>query len=278
VKVATAATAEAYNPTNISGAASNPNPPVAPICVKPWLLPNIDPTTGNTIFDPTTGVVNATTLLGYTPSAANAKLRAHNANALAPAPWRLYPSDNVSFPTPSQFPSCTPSLTTAYQQSIAGCVQTPIACNAQVNVNTVTNPNLNPDTANAVNCLTHASNNNGDSVAPQSPPAVPFEFTAGRDNPIPNANGNDVMVSDSLVTVPVVNVIATTTPWPPIVQIIGFVQVFLNSNGNGTNNGGGGAGRIDATVVNLVGCGTSSTGTPIFGNGASPVAVRLVSP
>jgi hypothetical protein len=88
------------------------------------------------------------------------------------------------------------------------------------------------------------------------------------------------MVSDSLVTVPVVN-LPTAPPWPPTTtqfQIVGFVQLFLNSNGNRATGGGANGARIDATVVNLVGCGSSATGTPIFGNGASPVAVRLVSP
>jgi hypothetical protein len=285
VKVATSATAEAYNPTNVSGGGNNPNPPVAPICVKPWLLPNIDPTNGTTtIFNPSSGAVNATTLLGNTPQPPNPnpqKLHVRNVvAAVQPAAWRPYPSDNVSFPAPADFPACAPSMTTDYQKSIAGCVQTPIACNAQVNIQLATNLNINADTANAVNCLTHATNGNGDSVFPQNNATLPFEFTAGSDNPIPNANGNDVMVSDSLVTIPVVDLTAATAPWPPTaqLQIIGFVQLFLNSDGNNTNTGGGQAGRIDATVVNLVGCGTTATGTPIFGNGASPVAVRLVSP
>src|ERR1035441_10060897 len=45
ITVAASATAEAYNPsqTNIAAIGNN-NPPVAPICVKPWLLPNRDPT------------------------------------------------------------------------------------------------------------------------------------------------------------------------------------------------------------------------------------------
>jgi hypothetical protein len=283
VKVATSATAEAYNPTNVSGGGNNPNPPVAPICVKPWLLPNIDPTapTGTpTIFDPISGAVTSTTLLGFTPKVNSKKLRVHNVSA-GIIPWRAFPSDSVSFPAPPEFPTCAPSMATAYQQSVAGCVQTPIVCNAQVNIQPAAISNS--DTANAVNCLTHASNSNGDSISPPptNPQTVPFEFSAGSDNPIPNANGNDVMVSDSLVTVPVVNIIATT-PWPPTTtqfQIIGFAQLFLNSDGNSTSSGGGPNGvRIFATVVNLVGCGSSATGTPIFGNGASPVAVRLVSP
>jgi hypothetical protein len=216
-------------------------------------------------------------LLGYTPPGNLNKLHIHNDASIAPTAWKAYPSDSAA---PPNFPSCTPSMTGAYQQSIAGCVQTPIICNAQVSFQT--GANTNAETADAVNCLTHAASNNGDTVSPRTHPAtVPFEFTAGSDNPIPNANGNDVMVSDSLVTVPVVN-LPTAPPWPPTTtqfQVIGFVQLFLNSNGNrATGAGGANGARIDATVVNLVGCGSSATGTPIFGNGASPVAVRLVSP
>ena len=40
--VKASATAEAYNPSG----AGNGQVPVAPTCVKPWLLPNLDPTTG----------------------------------------------------------------------------------------------------------------------------------------------------------------------------------------------------------------------------------------
>jgi hypothetical protein len=80
------------------------------------------------------------------------------------------------------------------------------------------------------------------------------------------------MVSDSLVTVPVFDNTgyssATTS-----VPIIGFVQLFLNPDGNPTAP----IGSVNTTVVNLVGCGTAAAGTPIVGNGASPVAVRLVT-
>jgi hypothetical protein len=88
------------------------------------------------------------------------------------------------------------------------------------------------------------------------------------------------MVSDSLVTVPVVN-IDSNTPMPlatfPGVQIIGFVQLFLNPAGQEvplTTN------HIQTQVINLVGCGSNmavTPATPILGNGASPVAVRLIS-
>jgi hypothetical protein len=83
------------------------------------------------------------------------------------------------------------------------------------------------------------------------------------------------MVSDSLVTVPVFNSTTGVAPTNPI-QIIGFVQLFLNPIGNAAP----GTGKIDTTVVNLAGCGTPGSGafgTAIVGNGASPVAVRLIS-
>jgi hypothetical protein len=175
-------------------------------------------------------------------------------------------------------------LTTPYQWSIAGCVQTPIACNStsvQIDPSAAYTAAIrNSETADAVNCLTNSSTGmGGDSVASTNPPAVPFEFVAGANNPVPGTSGNDVTVSNSLVTVPVYDSGSSPPPLPPnTVTIVGFVQLFLNADGlPAQNNPGATNGRINTTVVNLVGCGTSSTGTPIFGNGASAVAVRLVN-
>ncbi len=82
------------------------------------------------------------------------------------------------------------------------------------------------------------------------------------------------MVSSSLVTVPVFD---TTSFVPPsnTVTIIGFVQLFLNPDGTPAAPA---TGNVNATIINMVGCGTAAIGTPILGNGASPVAVRLISP
>src|ERR1700687_3974995 len=64
--VTASATAEAYNPSG-ANASFGTTTPVAPICVKPWLLPNIDPTsppaTPTTIFDPTTGAITNPALI-----------------------------------------------------------------------------------------------------------------------------------------------------------------------------------------------------------------------
>jgi hypothetical protein len=82
-----------------------------------------------------------------------------------------------------------------------------------------------------------------------------------------------MMVSDSLVTVPVFDSSAWSTTATGV-QVIGFAQLFLNPDGLAPAP----AGPIHATIVNLAGCGTSATGRPILGNGASAIPVRLVTP
>ena len=134
----------------------------------------------------------------------------------------------------------------------------------------------NADTADAVNCLAHATNGGGDTLTSTAPPTAPFQFVAGNDNPVVLANPSlalsNVMVSDSLVTVPVFDQTAFG-PGSTNVPIIGFVQLFLNPSGLAVTSA-----SINTTIVNMAGCGTNVGGAPILGNGASPVAVRLISP
>jgi Flp pilus assembly protein TadG len=285
--VGASATAEAYNPSG-NGLAQT-TIPVAPMCVKPWLLPNMDPSNGgNPIFNTTTGAINpGSQLLGWTSSnPANgvpmtlACLGGNCSGTLPnPAAWQYYPGDTTTtFPPPSAYPDCAPAMTTAYEQSIAGCVQTPIACNSSTALIDTTNYfNRVRETAHAINCLAHSNTNQGDEVDPVYA-TPPFEFKAGGDNPITGLSGNDVMVSDSLVTVPVFNSV-TGTPPPNPVTIVGFVQLFLSPTGQRIPGGGPGSGNVYTTVINMAGCGSVSDGQqPILGNGASPVAVRLISP
>jgi hypothetical protein len=270
-------------------------------------VPNIDPsnppippnTTPNPIFD-LYGNPSTTTLLGYTtppgsftnPNPVRLKLgcgapgTAHPANCVPPIPspplppaptgppwWQYYPGDPVDFPAPTQaFPACT--LTTAYEKSVAGCIQTPISCNSQVNIQTSPPYPTPVETADAVNCLTHAATGGGDKVYVGAP-SPPFQFIAGDDNPVPGLAGNNVMVSDSLVTVPVFDSSGGVPSNP--VQIVGFVQMFLSPTGTATPP----TGHMRTTVINIAGCGAPSGATiqqPILGNGASPVTVRLISP
>jgi hypothetical protein len=291
IAVAASATAEAYNPSGASALAVGVKTiPVAPMCVKPWLLPNISPAAGGPIFNPSTGAIGDPTLR-YWPNNPFPAIRLRtacttNCGTAPPSPqaWYYYPGNPADFPPPNaaSVPGSA-GLTSRpnYQLAIAGCVQTPISCNSLVHVDTIPDSTRDLDTAAAVNVLSHATANGGDQFDYAATPIPPFKFAAGFDNPIvqsnPSLNGTDIMVSDSLVTVPVINVDNTTTPWPPTgyspVQIIGFVQLFLNTNGRRS-----GSGRLRTQVINLTGCGTNATGQPIIGNGASPVPVRLISP
>jgi Flp pilus assembly protein TadG len=296
LSVTATATAEAYNPSGGVGGAAISGPPVAPICVKPWLIPNMDPTSGatppTTIFDPATGAITNPALLGYLSNASPPGLppdtRLSDGTAQATmAPWKFYPGDTAStFAPPTQaLPTCTPAITTPYQQSVAGCIQTPISCNSFANLD-LSGTNTPRQTAHAVNCLAHSANDKGDVSSNPYPLAAPFEFIAGDDNPVARAEpkfaGEQVMTSDSLVTVPVFNNVGTAAPPTNPVQIIGFVQLFVNPDGLHTKNFGpptAPPGFINTQIVNMVGCGTAgASGTPILGNGASPVSVRLISP
>jgi len=283
VTVTASATAEAYNPSG-ANALGGPMPPVAPICVKPWLLPNMDPSGGTTIFDPTTGTITNGGLLGFSSTTGATRLRdacaAGNCSVVPlpiPVPWKYYPGDTATTFQPVQaVPTCTPALTTPYEESVAGCVQTPIACNGTANIDTSDYTFLrNTETMAAVNCLTHSATNQGDTVTSNAPPTAPFEFVAGADNPIAGLATKDVMVSDSLVTVPIFSSTPGTPPISPV-TIIGFVQLFLNPDG--MSNSPPNTGHINTTVINMAGCGTAAAGNPILGNGPSPVAVRLISP
>jgi Flp pilus assembly protein TadG len=301
VTIVGTATAEAYNPSGLAtDVTTSQGGPVAPSCVKPWLLPNIDPTSssGNPtpIFAITTGQIQDSALLGWeTPVAPGSSPRLEVACGLGgdcatrfpskAAAWAYLPADtSTSFPPPSATSvTCTASAGfTSYQLSVAGCVQTPIACNdnTSVKIDLSDNGNRNSETAAAVNCLAHTEAGHGDKVDESTgSPYYPFEFTAGEDDPLVKAgsivSGKDIFVSDSLVTVPVFD----STVWPPpqTVQVIGFVQLFLSPEGQQTGNNG----HIHTMVTNMVGCGTNSNAvatTPIYGNGASAVPVRLISP
>lgn len=286
VTVHATATAEAYNPSGATALGSTPIP-VAPMCVKPMVLPNMSPPGGGNIIDPATGAITDNSLVGRNISGTQLTSICGTGNGptgcrnplwftnVTPTTWQFYPGDQTSFPAPTtSLPSCAGSFN-AYQQSIAGCVATPIACGSTINLDTGPHNGMHQDTRNAINCLTNATNNAADSVDQTSlPPNAPFQFLTGVDNPVVQAGSlpaaTDVLVSDSIVTLPIYNSSAPTTS---TVTVIGFVQVFLNQDGNSANNNG-----ATSQVINIAGCGTGATGQPIIGNGASPIPVRLITP
>jgi Flp pilus assembly protein TadG len=291
ITVAASATAEAYNPSGADALDLDPPPRVAPTCVKPWLLPNIDPTgaTAAPIFDSATGAMSPGMFGQGWPSATNVNgLYALcggdcSSGISAPAPGGYYPgvigTGALNFPAPTALPACSAGFN-SYQLAVAGCVPRPIRCGAAAfikidDVNTYhPTPGRDADTTQAARCLIHDTGAAGDSdsIDNAAVPSPPFQFLAGNQNPVANAVGKDVLVSNSLVTIPVINTTGVTPPGATV-TVIGFVQVFLNPTGAALAGP-----QIPVKIINLAGCGTGATGQPILGNGASPVAVRLISP
>jgi hypothetical protein len=290
VAVGALAKAEAYNPSAGGG------PPVAPLCLKPWLLPNIDPTgsTTNPIFSPSGAIINPALVGQGWPNATNTNglyaLCAGDCSTgiTGPSMGAFYPGAAADFPAPTALPACSAGFN-PYQLAVAGCVQQPISCgpisaiNPGINIDTIAYANntgsRDSDTVQAAKCLTHynapGDADSIDSLAVPGPPYLPpFQFLGGNLNPVAGVVGQAVMVSDSLVTIPVID-----TPTNPV-TVIGFLQVFLNPVSTALPTAGPqGAFQLPVTIINLAGCGTSVTGQPIIlGNGASPVAVRLISP
>lgn len=299
LQVAASATAEAYNPSGMTALGDTPIP-VAPVCVKPWILPNLDPTVaapGAAIFNADGSIVNAALVGQGWPKAGG------NLNGLRvigagnpPAPGRYYAGaiDATGFPAPTQaLPACSSGFAAyPYMLAVAGCVSQPISCGKNATVNLAPagyaskTGSRNGDTVEAVECLIHYNGAAGDtdsidtSAVPY--PLPPFQFLGGNQNPITGTPNKDVMVSGSLVTIPVYD--STTGTGPGVgnpVNVIGFLQVFLNplsATMPPPPPPAPPATQIPVTIVNMVGCGTGATGQPILGNGTSPVAVRLISP
>ncbi len=255
--VKASATAEAYNP---SGAGSG-QVPVAPTCVKPWLLPNIDPTQPATnptppqIFNHLTGVIVNPGLLGQSWPSANLALNQDGLHALCggggdcsasisvPSPGGYYPGviEPDDFPVPTAVPACSAGFN-SYQLAVAGCVPRPIRCGptATAAIDIDLNPYVpngtsrDADTVQAAKCLIHDTGvaGNSDSIDSAALPSPPFQFLGGNQNPIAGAVAKDVLVSDSLVTIPVFD--STGAAPGTTVDVIGFLQVFLNSSATAT--------------------------------------------
>lgn len=292
LSVAATATAEVYNPSTVTTALGGTKPPIAPTCVKPWLLPNLNPgPSGGPIFDPGLGTISAqaTTdnLLGLEPGTP-LTLVCDGTPCTGATPltqWQFFPGTTDpagSFPAPNQSSVACVGCAgfDSFELAIAGCVQPPIACNANLSNISVDQSGLpsRNDIRPAVDGLAHSRRRGGDIIDLSAPTNGPFDFLAGGENPIvlsgSIADGTEIMVSDSLVTVPVFDTTTFSATFPQV-QIIGFVQMFVSPTGVNIPFG---TGDISTKVINLVGCGTTGTsGQAILGNGSSAVAVRLIS-
>ncbi len=301
--VRASATAEGFNPSNSGSVSGGPAVPIIARGVKPFLIPNCDPThTGGvcggaaTFFDPGTGDITnkgtaPTGIIGETftlfsdctPPGPGCVPLAPTAVAGPPAILNYYPMQM------SLAASACPTLCgggTTFERNIECSNPTPISCGTTVTAPAV-NQLLLDDTVfpdghfgpaqTGVECLIHQNPGNGqDTLNPFPPLTYPLPIQVGGNHPLAGSvlSTNDyVTTSDSLVTIPVYD--ETVAPDRPTsatsVKVIGFLQVFIQDAFQG---GGWKAGQVDVIVVNVLGCGNSASGTPVMASSAVPV--RLI--
>jgi Flp pilus assembly protein TadG len=304
--VRVSAKAEAFNPSNSPSIGTGR--PTAARCVKPFLLPNCDPVNPNNpgsgcgggiarFFDPTTGaIVNP----GQYPAGVIGETF-HLRSNCGPGPACVFgpptatpgtPPLLLYYPAPiatplsgSSCPSCTAGASD-FRSDIECCNPTPLSCGTQapppentVTVDTSVYPEGGRIARDGIECLIHQFGNGQDILNESSllpgPLTYPLEITGGSQHPLPAAQGTHINTSDSLATVPVYEPVPGP---PPIsgtpVQVVGFLQLFVV---NVFPNGGGPKeGEFEVAVVNVSGCGSNATGTPVYGSGVSGIPVRLI--
>jgi hypothetical protein len=274
--VSATATAEAFNPSN-SGtfAPSGDVVPVIPRCVKPWIIPNLDPYTGappgTSLVSGRTGAITTKAIvlngggmgIGEEFTLANA-CSGPTCTALegTTPPKGSYIPALVTTPA-TAVPGCSNGANDAYQGTITGCDQSTVyACGTPRGSQADLTANLGTDTSLAVQCLT----SNQDTLDVSS---FPFRITNGAGNT--NFPTNQIITSsNSIVSLPIYD--GTALPVgqsQPQVTIVGFMQVFISSVDA--------SGNMDVHVVNIAGCGNDAS-TTLSAPGSSPVPIRLITP
>ncbi len=284
--VSATGTAEAFNPSfsNTAGNGSGTTTiPVQPRCVKPWVIPNIDPRTNSALVSVDGNIVN--TGIGGTATVGETFWLVANCGGIGgvcqpgPVSAGQYVPAETSNPSVAM-PSC-PGSGNLYETAISGCDQTTLYQCGVKNGNTVDlaeNPSgPNGDTANGAECLIHQSSASTSSGEDQLDTTVyPYQILAGTSNPLVIYGGlsaNTIISgSNSIVSFPIYdnNAGVTFTGGNEVpVTIVGFLQAFINNVDTTTGN-------VNVTVLNVAGCGngTNPIGNPV--TGSSPVPVRLV--
>lgn len=291
------AIAEAYNPSYSQTNGGTFIPP-APKCVKPFLVPNNDPVQpGNPQFVSTsTGAINtaANSFIGETITLSSACKNNGSGCKLAPPNKPPAPGQYLPLFVPDVHLYCPTSSPPGCSGAVGGFESSTECCDgttfnsAQCGTSTTAatwDPNTNPGgpggpAQDGLQCLIHTTTTNKQPNPQQDVLSVsntgslqiqPGSYSQGRYNIGP---GSFVSTSDSIITVPLFDP-ASWSQSNNRVTIVGFLQLFVNY----VPGPGGGPQKQDmnATILNVVGCGTSqSTGSAISGGGASAIPVRLI--
>ena len=288
--VTATATAEAYNPANLSTIT-----PIAPLSVKPWLVANADPTGTALHF------VDTTSPIWVVDSGVIGKSFDLVSDCTNPGPNQCQPKDNppkITLPNQVEYlpavvttpntqnvcPACAGA--TDYEQSIE-CAD--VATSYQVlncgggaataqwdnGINPGPSPGNNA-TSLGGQCLIHAANEGAgqgqDTLTEPNPIfSAPYQ--------IKQQSGTLVTTSNSIATIPIIDS-TSALPVPGSVTVVGFLQAFINQVDPFTGViGAPPEGSINITVLNIAGCSSANNPvSPVLGlSGTSPVPVRLIT-
>lgn len=278
------ATAEALNPSNSSSvSADGTTIPISPRCVKPWLIPNLDPNHVSTTTSQPMPFVD-------TVSGAIINRGSHGGVIgegliLQPdcgTPGCVFinpPTAGLYLPAyapPDSNNYCPLTVGSSdYEQAIACCSNVAYTCGAngaQADL-TTQGATLASYVQNGVmNLIAGGAGSGQDTLLASSP----LQVLAGAGSPLVQSGvvstGDQVTSSLSIVTVPIYDgaTILVGTSQPPV-NVVGFAQLFLEDADS--------SGKITATVLNVSGCimGAVSLNPPIIGGGVSSVPVRLIT-
>jgi hypothetical protein len=283
--VTATATAEAVNASSSQTIPPNVSVPIAPRCVKPFLIPNEDPSTLAPFIDETTGVAETgrvsqpiTLTSGCdpaNPSSCTLTINPPAQGTYVPAP--------VANSSSNLCPGCAGSST--FERSVECCVPSPVSCGGTLTnatVDTSINPAASGDVTNGLQCLIHKSGSSGQDILDTSLfPSGPLQIAAGSANPLigggsPVSSGSVISASDSIMTIPIFIVQPGCVPRSscPIqpagtVIVIGFLQVFADDVDS--------TGALQAHILNIIGCGNNPGPPPVVGSRSfTPIPVRLI--
>jgi len=263
VTVAAKATAEAFNPTGSST-------PFATSCIKPWLMPNCDPShvagNQNPLCPTTAGYFIKNNQVVYPTYYGTGTV------GFIGEPWQLHQNS-----VPSQYADIsftgTSSSGSVYQSEIETCApEGALACGGTV---TVITGNKVGNTNQGTNALINGPAPGQDTIDTSQPP--PFPITAGQKNPLFPPGTVGISLSPSIVTVPV-STGAAVCPGNSCAtqQVAGFMQLFIQSVGVGAQD------QVNAVILNIAACDVSNSGgsgggvPPVGSGGTTLIPIRLV--
>jgi hypothetical protein len=276
------AKAEAYNP---SGATV----PIQVKNVKPWLIPNCDPTTAPPCPGSPYFFDSSANYALNNPASYIGKYFIFKQTKNPPVAGGYYAID---LPQATVCPSpLRPPIGSCDEVSSGFIFHDNIACANNAQLTCGDTVNIDPNTATlalktkareGTQCLMHTVANGNTPILCTNDldpdcfvSGPPVSINGGQSNPNPAMRGANISRSDSVVTVPIFDFqTAADDPCPGgacgSATVIGFLQLGIQFVSNP------GPGLISGFVLNAAGCDPAGSGTAISGGGVSPIPVRLI--